>query len=141
MAKNPKPPSASAGKRPRGRPPKPGGRIPQAEVQRAYRARLAAAGKVVRVIDAAGTTALTNPPGATVPGFDPETQGIYDRAMVEDLRDRLGNALSKLQLQEEEMARLSQRNAYLKRELKLQEQQITIGLKEIVTLKQQLAKR
>ena len=138
MAKSPKaPPSTPTGKRPRGRPQKPGGRIPQAEVQRAYRARLAAAGKVVRLIDAA---ALTNPPATAVPGFDPETQGIYDRAMIEDLRERLGNALSKLQLQEEEMARLSQRNAYLERELKLQEQQITLSLKEIVTLKQQLAK-
>ena len=44
--------AAPAGKRPGRRPPKPGGRIPQVEAQRAYRARLAAAGKLVRVVDA-----------------------------------------------------------------------------------------
>jgi hypothetical protein len=107
-------------------------------VQRAYRARLAAAGKVVRLIDAA---ALTSPPPAVVPEFDPATHGIYERAMIEDLRERLGHALSKLQLREEEVARLSQRNAYLEGELQVQEQHITRSLKEIITLKQKLEKR
>jgi hypothetical protein len=36
----------------RGRPPKPGGPMPQVEVQRAYRDRLKAAGKTVRLVDA-----------------------------------------------------------------------------------------
>jgi hypothetical protein len=53
MAKKPRSPPAPPAKRPRGRPPKPGGPIPQAEIQRAYRARLAAAGKVVRLVAAA----------------------------------------------------------------------------------------
>ena len=53
MAKQPTTPSEPAARPRRGRPPKPGGRIPQVEVQRAYRARLAAAGKVVRIVDAA----------------------------------------------------------------------------------------
>jgi hypothetical protein len=38
-------------KRPRGRPPSPQGAKPRAEVQRAYRERRKAAGKVLRVID------------------------------------------------------------------------------------------
>jgi len=46
--KKPRSPPAPPAKRRRGRPPKPGGPIPRAEIQRAYRARLAAAGKVVR---------------------------------------------------------------------------------------------
>jgi hypothetical protein len=50
-AKKPPPSSAlPADKRRPGRPPKPGGPTPQAEVQRAYRARLAAAGKAVGVV-------------------------------------------------------------------------------------------
>jgi hypothetical protein len=41
-ALNPPVPAAPTAKRPRGRPPSPGGPKPQAEIQRAYRARLAA---------------------------------------------------------------------------------------------------
>jgi hypothetical protein len=56
MAKNPirhpPAPAALVAKRRRGRPPSPNGPKSQAEIQRAYRARLAAAGKVVRLIDA-----------------------------------------------------------------------------------------
>lgn len=123
MAKKSKPPPAVAsGARPRGRPPKPGGRIPQAEVQRAYRARLAAAGKVVRIVDAAllGPATAGEALGPT-PDFDPARDGIYERVIFEKMREDLRHALLKLELKEEDVVRLEQRNAYLERELKLLE--------------------
>lgn len=138
MAKNPKPPlSLPAVTRRRGRPPKPGGRTPQVEVQRAYRARLAAAGKAVRVVD----IALAGQAPASIPGFDPATQLVCDRQMFEDMRENLRNALLKLELREQDVARLTTRNAYLESELKLQEQHHTNSLKEVIMLRQQLAKR
>ena len=96
----------------------------QVEVQRAYRARLAAAGKVVRIVDAA-TLGLASIPDAE----------------FEAIRKRLHNALLKLELREQDVARLEQRNAYLEGELKLQGQHHTNALKEIVTLKQQLVQQ
>jgi hypothetical protein len=79
----------------RGRPPKPGGRVPQIEVQRAHRAQLAAAGKVVRIVDAVPVSpAVASPMPAAVDGFDPATQMICDRATLTDMRDRLDNAFS-----------------------------------------------
>jgi hypothetical protein len=47
----------------------------------------------------------------------------------------------KLERREEDVAQLQQRNAYLEGELKLQEWHHTNALKEVVTLKQQLAKK
>jgi hypothetical protein len=82
----------------RGRPPKPGGPIPQVEIQRAYRARLAAAGKVVRLIDASSA-------------------GAFDREAFSKMRDKLHNALLKSELREQDVARLEARNAYLESEL------------------------
>jgi hypothetical protein len=89
MAKKPRSPPAPPAKRRRGRPPKPGGPIPQAEVQRAHRARLAAAGNVVRLVDAASA----HPVLTSIPGFDPATQLICDRKTFKDMRDNLHNAL------------------------------------------------
>jgi hypothetical protein len=91
-------------------------------VQRAYRARLAAGGKAVRIVD----TTVSPPP---------------DAAMFQDIRDKLRNALLRLELREEDVARLEQRNAYLEGELKLQERHHTNTLKEVITLRQRLAKR
>ena len=134
--------TAPAGKRPRGRPPKPGGRIPQVEVQRAYRARLAAAGKVVRIVDAVSVRpASANLARTAILDFDPARDRIYEREMFEKMRDDLRNALLKLELREEEVARLEQRNAYLEGELKLQERHHTNALKDNIVLKQQLAKK
>lgn len=141
MAKKPGPRSAPVAKR-RGRPAKPGGRKPQVEVQRAYRARLKAAGKVVRVVRAIPATpasASVAPP--LIPDFDPATQMICDRALFEGISERLHNALLKIERQEQDVERLTTRNAYLEGELKREEQHHTNALKEIVTLKQQLAKR
>jgi hypothetical protein len=143
VAKKPaQPTSVPATTRPRGRPPKPGGRMSQVEIQRAYRARLAAAGKVVRVVDAASVRpASASPPMTAIPDFDPAKDCIYERKMIEKMRDDLRNALLKLERREEDVARLGQRNAYLEGALKLQERHHTNALKEIVTLKQQLAKK
>jgi hypothetical protein len=111
-------------------------------VQRAYRARLAAAGKVVRIVDTLAVDAAAPRVAlAPVPDFDPATQMISDRAMFTDMRDKLHNALLKLELREQDVQRLAQRNAYLEGELKLQEQHHTNSLKELITLRQQLAKR
>jgi hypothetical protein len=114
----------------------------QVEIQRAYRARLAAAGKVVRVVDAASARpASASPPMTAVPDFDPAKDSIYERKMIEKMRDDLCNALLKIELREEDVARLEQRNAYLEGEVKLQERHHTNALKEVITLKQQLAKK
>ena len=120
MAKNralhPPVPAAPTAKRPRGRPPSHSGAKSQAEIQRDYRARLAAR---------AAEIAATRP----------------DLKTFEEMRDKLHNALLKLEIRDQDVARLEQRNAYLERELKLQGQHYTNALKEVVVLKQELARR
>jgi hypothetical protein len=111
------PPGTSV-KRPRGRPPRPGGPKSQAEVQRAYRARLAAAGKVFKLIDAAA---------------------IADLAMVDRIRERLNGALLQLELRDQDVARLESRNVYLERELKRVERHNLNILKELIELKKAAA--
>jgi hypothetical protein len=91
----------------RGRPPKPGGRISQADVQRAYRARLKAR------LDA--------------------------NCDVEELREALRRTLVRLELREEDVARLRQRNERLEAELATESRHHSVALKEIVVLKQRLA--
>lgn len=115
-------------KRPRGRPRKPGA-LTQAERQRAYRARLAAAGKMVRVVQ----------PGATR-DFDPEVHVVLDRTFFEDLRENYRHAILKLELLEERRAELEKRNAYLENELKRVEQVHTVRLKELIVLRQMVKK-
>jgi hypothetical protein len=105
-------------KRPRGRPPTPQGAKPRAEVQRAYRARLAAAGKVVKLI---------NP--AEMP----------DLATFVEMRDKLHSTLLKLELREQDVARLDARIAYLDSELRRVEQHNLNALKDNIVLKKQLA--
>lgn len=141
MAKKAAPPASSppAPKRP-GRPPKPGGKLSQVEIQRAYRARLAAAGKVVKIVDTTTVSpAPVNPALAAMPNFDPARDGIYDRAEVEAMRERLHNALLKLEIRDGEVARLETRNAYLEGELRLLGQHHTNALKANIVLKKQLA--
>jgi hypothetical protein len=131
MAKKAAPPaSIPPSTQPRGRPLKPGGRLSQVEVQRAYRARLAAAGKVVKIVDAAAVNPATaNLVLAAMPEFDPARDGVYDRAEIEGIHERFHNALLKLELREEDVARLEARNAYLKGELRLEHQHHTNALK------------
>ena len=105
----------------RGRPPLPGGPKSQAEIQRAYRARLKAA--------------------ANPPGFDPDKQMICDRDVFTETRDRLHNVMLKLELREQDVGRLQERNAYLEAELKLQAQHHTNALKDNIMLKQLLAQK
>ena len=107
--------------------------MPQVEVQRAYRARLAAAGKVVRIVDARLAT-------QSIPDFDPAKDGVFERQMVESMRDQLRTALVRLELREEEVRDLRDRNAHLELKLKRQGRQLTNALKDNIVLKQQ-AKR
>ena len=133
---------ASAKKRRRGRPPKPGRPKSQVEVQRAYRARLKAAGKVVKIVDANPVSSGPAPAATpSISSFDPATQMICDRELFEGFRDGLHNALLKIERREQDVDRLEKRNAYLEAALKREEQHHTIALKEIVVLKQQLSKR
>jgi hypothetical protein len=107
-------------KRPRGRPPSPQGAKPRAEVQRAYRERRKAAGKVLRVID---------------------TWTTMTPAEIAELHERLGNALRELELRQQDVARLEARNAYLESELKRVEQHHTNALKDNIVLKKQSAEQ
>jgi hypothetical protein len=111
-------PLAKPIKRPRGRPPRLGGPTPQAEIQRAYRARLAAAGKILKLVDA---------------------EAIADLAMLDRMREQLHDALSKLERRDQEVVRLEQRVVHLEAELKREERLHGNALKEIVTLKQMAA--
>jgi hypothetical protein len=62
-------------------------------------------------------------------------------AEIAELRDRLGNALRKLEIREQDVARLEARNSYLEAELKRAEQHHTNALKDNIVLKKQLAER
>jgi chromosome segregation ATPase len=102
----------------RGRPPIAEGAKSRTDIQRDYRARLKAAGKVLRFVD---------------------TWTTMTPAEIAELRQRLDNALLKLELREQDVARLDQRVAYLEGELRRVEQHHTNALKEIITLKQTAA--
>jgi hypothetical protein len=90
------------------------GRIPQVEVQRAYRDRLKAAGKVVKLV----------------------TADDLDRVeLVAEMRDKLHDALLKLELREQDNARLQDRVAYLEGELKRVEQHNLNLMKDNIVLR------
>jgi hypothetical protein len=55
--------------------------------------------------------AATRAAGLAAPDFDPATQLICDRVTFADMRDRLHNALLKLELREQDAQRPEQRNA------------------------------
>ena len=67
--------------------------------------------------------------------------GRADLGTFVEMRDKLHNALLKLELRDQDVARLEQRNAYLEGELKLQAQHHTNALRDIVLLKRELAQR
>jgi len=141
MAKNLEPSSRPAAKRPPGRPPKPGGRIPQVEVQRAYRARLAAAKKVVRVVDASSAppSPRFSPAPASIPDYDPATGVIYDRAMFEKMRDNLHNALVHIENLQRDRNRWQADCARAEAELRVERQHHTNTIKDKIVLKQEIA--
>jgi hypothetical protein len=113
--------------------------MPQLEVQRAYRARLAAAGKVVRIVD---TRAIVDARLAaqSIPDFDPAKDGVFERQIVESMLDQLRTALVRLELSEENVRDLRHRNAHFESELQRQGRELTNALKDNIVLKQQ-AKR
>ena len=97
--------------RPRGRPPISEAKS-RAEIQRDYRARRKAAGKVLRVIDASAMT-----------------------GEIAELHEKLHDALLKLELRKQDVARLTARADHLEVELKRLEQHHTNALKEVAVLK------
>jgi hypothetical protein len=101
-------------KRPRGRPPSSQGPRPRAEIQRAYRERRKAAGKVLRVID---TWAEMTP------------------TEIAELRGRLDSALQQLELREQDVQRLEQRAASAETELRRVEQHNLNLVKDAIVLK------
>jgi hypothetical protein len=139
MAKTPERPSPVAAKRPPGRPPKPGGRLPQVEVQRAYRARLAAAGKVVRIVDALAVDPVAPHVTASIPDFDPATQMVCDRATFVDMRDRLHNALANIENLERDRNRWQTDCARAEAELREERQLHTNTIKDKIVLQQEIA--
>jgi hypothetical protein len=138
MAKNPirNPPirAAQVTKRKRGRHPLPGGPKSQAETQRAYRARLAAAGKVVRIVDAA---AFTNPAVSTHSG-DSAIDHINERALFEKLRDDLNNALIRIQILDEDRTRWQNDCARAEAELRIERQYHTNTIKDKILLQKEI---
>jgi len=116
-------------KRQRGRPPRPDGATPKAEIQRRYRERLAATGKAVRLIDL----------HAAPPPFDAETHFICERATFSEIRDKYHHALSKIGLLEEDRARWQSDCAKAEAELKREEQRHLNTLKDKIMLQQEIA--
>jgi hypothetical protein len=103
------------------RPLKRGGPKLQREILPSYQARLRMAGKVAR--------------------FDPAKQMIIDQDVFADMRDKFHNAMLKLELCEQDVARLSRRNTYLEAELKLRMQLHTNAVKENFMFKQILGQQ
>jgi hypothetical protein len=123
MVENPNP-TPDATKPRRGRPPNP-----------SYRARLAAAGHVVRLVD------ISAAHQTSVADYDAAKDGIDERAMVDGVRDPLHKVLVQLELREQDVARLKARNAHLEAELRLQVQHLTKAVKDNFMLKQMLAQK
>jgi hypothetical protein len=112
-------------------PARPGGPTPQAEIQRRYRQRLAAVGKVVRLIDPSAVPIISD--------FNPGTDVVVDRAGWEDVHERLRNALSKIALLEDDRARWQTDRARAEAELRLEQQSHTKTLKDKIVLKNEIA--
>jgi folate-dependent phosphoribosylglycinamide formyltransferase PurN len=92
------------------------------EIQRAYRARLKAAGKVVKLVDA---------------DLDPGQM----QALVVEVCDKLHNVLVKLELRAQDVERLEVRNRFLEAELVRLERELTNKAKDAIVARQQAAKR
>ena len=107
----------TAPKRPRGRPPTPEGAKSRAEVQRAYRERAKAAGKMVMTID---------------------TWSTMTPAEIAKMREQLRHALLQIELLEEDRARWRSDCAKAEAELKRVEWAHSITRKEKIVLQMQL---
>ena len=86
--------------------------------------------------------------GRTAPGWQRRERSsrqvdaaLLDAGGIQDMSERLPNALLEVERRREDVARLEQRNVYLEGELKTQERHLTNALKDNVVLKQQLAKK
>jgi len=82
---------------------------------------------------------VTAPAGAAqIPDFDPAEDGVYERETIASMRDQLRSGLSRLELREEELARLRERDAHLEAELKTTDWHLTNALKDKVALQERL---
>ena len=70
------------------------------------------------------------------PGYDPATQVVVDRDVVEGMEEQLRKTLVRVEILEQDRARLEARNAYVEGQWKREEQLHTNALKEIIVLKQ-----
>lgn len=87
-----------------------------------------------KLVDAAPVRPV--PISPSIPGYDPVKQVVCDRQMFEGMRERLHDALLKLERREQDVARLEARDSYLEDELNRLEQHHTNALKEVITLRQ-----
>jgi len=71
-----------------------------------------------------------------IPDFDPAKDGVFERQMIDSMRDQLRAALARLERREEEVKDLRHRNAQLEAELVRQGRELTNALKDVVMLKQ-----
>ena len=104
----------------RGRPPTPGGPKPQVEIQRAYRERLKLKGKATRLVDA---------------DFDPAAQA----ALIAEFRDQLHNTSAKLELREQDVARLESHNRFLESKVVRLEREATQAAKDRIVARREAA--
>jgi hypothetical protein len=91
-------------------------------VQRAYRDRLKTAGKAVKLVDA-------------------DWDSDKFRALFAKIRDDLHNALSKIELREQDVARLEARNVFLENELVRLERELTGAAKDRIVARRQARSR
>jgi hypothetical protein len=86
----------------------------------------------IKVVDAVpANPASACVPLPAIPDFDPTTQMICDRELFEGFRDGLHNALLKIERREQDVERLTKRNAYLEAELKRKERHHTCQYPEM----------
>jgi hypothetical protein len=80
-------------------------------------------------------------PRASIPDYDPTKDGVYERATVDGLRDRLHASMLELERRQQDVAQLEKRCAQLEGELKLEEQRHANTIKEVITIRQKLEQR
>jgi hypothetical protein len=100
---------------------------------------LAAAGKVVRIVDTIAVDPATSRVTASLAGFDPATQIICDRATFVDMRDKLHNALAHIEYLETDRNRWQTDCARAEAELRVEHQHHTNTIKDKILLQQEIA--
>jgi hypothetical protein len=76
---------------------------------------------------------------ASDPDFDPARDGVYERAMIEKMRDDLHNALLRIELLEEDRNRWQTDCARAEAELRIERQHHTNTIKDKIVLQKEIA--